>query len=63
MEIATINTIRTILIVLGLLCFLGICYWAYSKHAKADFEEAARLPLADDDLPVDPADKEGMTNG
>ena len=62
MEIATINTIRTVLVVVGLLCFLGICYWAYSKH-EADFEEAARLPLADDDLPAGPADKEGMTNG
>ncbi|MDR1063463.1 MAG: cbb3-type cytochrome c oxidase subunit 3 [Azoarcus sp.] len=58
-----VNNLRTIVIVLGLLCFVAICYWAYSKHAQAGFDEAARLPLADDDLPASPADKEGMTNG
>ena len=27
---------------LALVCFLGICAWAYSRHAKAGFDEAAR---------------------
>ena len=36
-----INDLRSLITVLGLLCFLGICYWAYSKHAKAGFDEAA----------------------
>jgi cytochrome c oxidase cbb3-type subunit 4 len=49
-----INVLRSITTVLGLLCFVGICIWAYSGHAKAGFEEAARLPLTDDDpLAVD----------
>ena len=48
-----INDIRSILVVLGLVCFLGICAWAYSRHAKAGFDEAARIPLTDDDPPVD----------
>jgi cytochrome c oxidase cbb3-type subunit 4 len=59
-----VNNLRTIIVVLSLLCFLAICYWAYrSKHAQAGFDEAAQLPLTDDDLPASPADKEGMTNG
>ena len=47
-----INDIRSLITVLGLVCFLAICAWAYSRHAKAGFDEAARLPLSDDDLPV-----------
>jgi cytochrome c oxidase cbb3-type subunit 4 len=58
-----INTLRSIVIIFGLACFAGICCWSWSKHAKTDFDEAARLPLPDDDLPAQPADKEGMTNG
>ncbi|MDR2093261.1 MAG: cbb3-type cytochrome c oxidase subunit 3 [Azoarcus sp.] len=58
-----VNNLRIIVIVLSLLCFVAICYWAYSKHARTGFDEAAQLPLADDDIPASPADKEGMTNG
>ncbi|TAH44839.1 MAG: cbb3-type cytochrome c oxidase subunit 3 [Betaproteobacteria bacterium] len=47
-----INDFRSIITVLGLLSFLGICAWAYSRHAKAGFDEAARLPLDDEDLPA-----------
>lgn len=45
-----INDLRTLITVMGFLCFLGICAWAYSGHAKKGFNEAARLPLTDDDL-------------
>ncbi|MBR0564660.1 cbb3-type cytochrome c oxidase subunit 3 [Azoarcus sp. L1K30] len=60
-----INDLRIVVTVLGFACFLGICAWAYSKHAKTGFDEAARLPLTDDDLPVDNdrLEKEGKTNG
>nr|WP_282098976.1 cbb3-type cytochrome c oxidase subunit 3 [Thauera aromatica] len=53
------------LTVVGLLCFLGICAWAYSRQAKAGFDEAARLPLSDDDVPAigGRQDKEGKANG
>ncbi len=47
-----INDLRSILTVAGLVCFLGICFWAYSKSAKNGFDEAAQLPFTDDDLPV-----------
>ena len=60
-----INDLRSLFTVLGLLCFLGIVAWAYSKHAKKGFDEAARLPLSDDDLPAQGGrqDLEGKTNG
>ena len=53
-----INDLRVLTTVLGLLCFLGICAWAYSRKAKAGFEEAALLPFADDDAPVPQAGRQ-----
>ncbi len=47
-----LNDLRVLVTVVGFLCFVGICIWAYSRHAKSGFEEAAQLPFTDDDLPV-----------
>ncbi|THF65838.1 cbb3-type cytochrome c oxidase subunit 3 [Pseudothauera nasutitermitis] len=60
-----LNDFRILVTVVGFVCFVGICIWAWSKHAKAGFDEAARLPLTDDDPPVqeDRQGKEGNTNG
>jgi cytochrome c oxidase cbb3-type subunit IV len=60
-----LNDFRIIVTVVGFVCFVGICIWAWSKHAKAGFDEAARLPLTDDDPPAadDRQGKEGKTNG
>lgn len=45
MSVATISGIITaVLIVL----FLGIVFWSWSGKRKADFDEAARLPLEDE---------------
>ena len=44
-----INDLRSLITVLGLLCFLGIVGWAYGKGSKKGFDEAANLPFADDD--------------
>ena len=35
--------------VLMLVTFVGIVVWAYSATRKKDFDEAARLPLEDDE--------------
>ncbi len=32
----------------ALIIFIGIIIWAYSKNRHQDFDEAARLPLEDD---------------
>jgi cytochrome c oxidase cbb3-type subunit IV len=62
-----INDLRSIITLLGLVCFIGICVWAYSKHAKAGFDEAAQLPFTEDDAPTDkasgPATKGKKANG
>ncbi|HET8791397.1 MAG TPA: cbb3-type cytochrome c oxidase subunit 3 [Modicisalibacter sp.] len=46
MDIGTFRGITTLLV---LFCFLGIVFWAYSKRRKKDFDEASRLPFADDE--------------
>ena len=40
---------RSIVTVAGLLCFLAIVGWAYSKRSKKGFDEAANLPFAEHD--------------
>ncbi len=41
--------IQGILTTLSLIVFIAIVIWAFSKHKKKDFEEAANLPFADED--------------
>ncbi len=36
------------------LLFIGIIVWAWSSKRKPGFEEAARLPLEDDDAVIAP---------
>lgn len=45
-----IGTFRGIVTAILLIAFLGLIAWAWSKRRKADFDEAARLPFADDEL-------------
>jgi cytochrome c oxidase cbb3-type subunit 4 len=46
-----IQILRSIVTVLSFVTFLGIVWWAYGAPRKAAFDEAARLPLDDDDTP------------
>lgn len=41
-------TLRSIFTVACLCVFVGIVVWAFSRRNKAQFEEAARLPLSED---------------
>jgi len=43
------GTWRGVFTVLMLLLFVAVCIWAFSGRRNADFEEASRLPLDDDD--------------
>ncbi|HBH38330.1 MAG: cbb3-type cytochrome c oxidase subunit 3 [Burkholderiaceae bacterium] len=43
-----VNTLRSIVTVAGLVCFIGIVWWAWSGRNRADFEQAARLPFEQD---------------
>lgn len=44
-----INTLRSIVTVLALCCFVGIWIWAWSRRNQSDFDEAAQLPFRQDD--------------
>lgn len=44
-----INVFRGVLAVVCLVLFLGIVRWAWSKHLKARFDEAANLPFVEKD--------------
>ncbi len=43
-----VNTLRSLVTVAGLVCFIGIVWWAWSGRNRADFEQAARLPFEQD---------------
>jgi cytochrome c oxidase cbb3-type subunit 4 len=43
------TSVHSILTIVAIIIFLGIIVWAYSSKRKKDFDEAARLPLEDDD--------------
>jgi cytochrome c oxidase cbb3-type subunit 4 len=44
-----VNFVRGVITALSLLAFIGIVVWAYGSRRKKRFEEAAKLPFADDD--------------
>lgn len=43
------GTIRGIVIIVLIIAFAALTFWAYSKRRKPDFDEAANLPFADED--------------
>ena len=44
------GTMQGIGTILAMAAFLGVCWWAFSKHKKKDFEEASHLPFDDEEL-------------
>ena len=42
------GTWRALFTLFMFIAFIGIFFWAYSSRRKSDFEEAANLPLEDD---------------
>jgi len=43
-----INDLRSFVTVVSLFAFLGIVAWAWSRSNRAGFDEAARLPFAEE---------------
>jgi cytochrome c oxidase cbb3-type subunit 4 len=43
-----VNDLRSIVTVLSMLTFVGIVAWAYRRANRAQFDEAAMLPFAED---------------
>ena len=59
----TINDLRSIFTVLTFLAFIGIVAWAWSGRRRSAFEEAARLPFTEDDVPgATGTSKQGKTS-
>jgi cytochrome c oxidase cbb3-type subunit 4 len=46
MSLATLHSIWTVLLVI---LFIGIVIWAWSGRSKKLFDDAARIPLEDED--------------
>lgn len=44
-----INTLRGLSTVFVMLAFIGIIWWAVAPRRRKRFEEAAKLPFADED--------------
>ena len=45
-----VSDARSIVTLICMLTFIGIVVWAYSARRKSDFDEAAMLPFADEEL-------------
>jgi cytochrome c oxidase cbb3-type subunit 4 len=43
-----VNELRIIVTLMSLVAFVGIVIWAWSSRNRESFEEAARLPFAED---------------
>lgn len=46
-----INDLRSIVTVLSFAAFIGIAWWAFSRHNANRFHEASQLPFAPEDAP------------
>jgi len=44
-----VNDARIVVMLIGLVLFIGIWAWAWSSRRKTAFDEAARLPFLDDE--------------
>jgi cbb3-type cytochrome oxidase subunit 3 len=49
LDFGLIDIIWTVVV---MILFIGIVIWAYSGKRRKAFDEAARIPLEDDDLPT-----------
>ncbi|WP_405238427.1 cbb3-type cytochrome oxidase subunit 3 [Lentisalinibacter orientalis] len=46
-----INTFRGLITLVLMILFLVLVVWVFSSRRKKDFEEAANIPLGDDEQP------------
>ena len=43
-----VNTLRALVTVVSFATFIGIVWWAWSRHRADDFSQAANLPFEQD---------------
>jgi cytochrome c oxidase cbb3-type subunit 4 len=56
-----VNTLRSLVTVLAFATFIGITLWAWNGARRAQFAEAARIPLEEDQLHLE-AGPDGSNN-
>jgi len=44
----TLGVLRGLATLLAMIAFIGVWVWAWSRHRKEKFDDAARLPLEED---------------
>ena len=44
-----VNDLRAAVTLLSFIAFIGVIAWAWSRRNKKRFDEAAKLPFADDE--------------
>ena len=47
----TSGTLSGVVTAVLIVLFVGVCIWAYSSRRRAQFDEAARMPLEEGDAP------------
>ncbi|MFN3749747.1 MAG: cbb3-type cytochrome oxidase subunit 3 [Thiobacillus sp.] len=52
------GTVSGIVTVVFIVVFIGIVWWAYSKDNKQRFEDAGKLPFAEDDSQGKPSQRD-----
>jgi len=50
-----LNFWRSLSPVFVMIAFAGVCWWAYTPKHRKQFEEAARLPFADEPQAPEPS--------
>lgn len=58
-----IGMLRSLVTVVGFICFVGIVFWAYSRAAQKGFDEAAMLPFQEDEGGVSQPSSRSHTQG
>ncbi len=43
-----LNLLRSLSPIFVMIAFAGVCWWAYNPKRRKQFDEAARLPFADE---------------
>ena len=59
-----VNDLRILITLLSFVVFAGVVTWAWSSRQRTRFDEAAKLPFADGELPGElPLAPRGQSSG
>jgi cytochrome c oxidase cbb3-type subunit IV len=55
------GTVRGLLTAILLVLFIGLVAWTWSRKRKKEYDEAAQMPLDDDDKPMTDTNRKGQS--